>query len=184
MSVLWQPSTERIEHSTLTAFQRWLQDERGLSFADYASLWGWSTDALEKFWGCVWDYFGLGARGASVLERRVMPGARWFQGTFLNYAERALAHDPGRIAIEYEREDGAHRTITFGERLSPRHVPDRILAVPAIPYTVTGKKCEVPVKRLLRGEPADLVIARESLRHVPSPSFRGLHALPLMFRKA
>jgi len=47
-------------------------------------------------------------------------------------------------------------------------IPDRILAVPAIPYTVTGKKCEVPVKRLLRGEPAELVIARESLRNPDS----------------
>jgi acetoacetyl-CoA synthetase len=115
VSVLWQPTPERVERSTLTAFRRWLDDERGLAFDDYGSLWRWSVDELEQFWACVWDYFALGQRGETVLERRVMPGARWFEGTHLNYAERALAHDPERIAIEYEREDGARRTMTFGE---------------------------------------------------------------------
>jgi len=115
MSVLWQPSPERVERSTLTAFRRWLEDERGFAFADYASLWRWSVDELEEFWACVWDYFALGPRGASVLGQRAMPGARWFEGTHLNYAERALAHDPERTAVEYEREDGARRTMTFGE---------------------------------------------------------------------
>ena len=48
-------------------------------------------------------------------------------------------------------------------QLSPRHVPDRIVSVPAIPRTLTGKKLESPVKRLLRGEPADKVASRSSL---------------------
>jgi acetoacetyl-CoA synthetase len=47
--------------------------------------------------------------------------------------------------------------------LSPRHVPDAICAVPAIPRTLTGKKLERPVKRLLRGEPAEAVASRDSL---------------------
>ena len=75
MSVLWQPTPERVERSTLTAFRRWLDDERGLAFDDYVSLWRWSVDELEQFWACVWDYFALGQRGETVLERRVMPGA-------------------------------------------------------------------------------------------------------------
>jgi acetoacetyl-CoA synthetase len=48
-------------------------------------------------------------------------------------------------------------------QLSPRHVPDRIVTVPAIPRTLTGKKLEAPVKRLLRGEPAEKVASRSSL---------------------
>ena len=48
-------------------------------------------------------------------------------------------------------------------QLSPRHVPDTIRAVPAIPRTLTGKKLEAPVKRILRGEPADAVASRDSL---------------------
>jgi acetoacetyl-CoA synthetase len=49
------------------------------------------------------------------------------------------------------------------EQLSPRHVPDVIRAVPAIPRTLTGKKLEAPVKRILGGEPVDAVASRDSL---------------------
>ena len=47
--------------------------------------------------------------------------------------------------------------------LSPRHVPDRIRAVPAIPRTLTGKKLEAPVKRLLRGAAPEDVASRDAL---------------------
>jgi acetoacetyl-CoA synthetase len=49
------------------------------------------------------------------------------------------------------------------EQLSPRHVPDSIFAVPAIPYTLTGKKLEVPVKRILRGEELSQVASADAL---------------------
>ena len=49
------------------------------------------------------------------------------------------------------------------ENLSPRHVPDRIDAVPAIPRTLSGKKLEVPVKRILTGTPADRAASRGAL---------------------
>jgi acetoacetyl-CoA synthetase len=48
-------------------------------------------------------------------------------------------------------------------QLSPRHVPDAIVSVPAIPRTLTGKKLEAPVKRILRGESSERVASRDSL---------------------
>ena len=116
--VLWEPSAERVQHSTLTSFRSWLELERGLSFADYDDLWQWSVVELEQFWGAVWDFFALGPRGTEVLTRRTMPGAEWFPETTVNYAERALAHPAAGIAIEYEREDGLRRTLTFAELLA------------------------------------------------------------------
>lgn len=56
------------------------------------------------------------------------------------------------------------------DRLSPRHVPDRIIAVPAVPYNLTGKKLEVPVKRLLNGEPRERVVSPGALRNPESIS--------------
>jgi acetoacetyl-CoA synthetase len=47
--------------------------------------------------------------------------------------------------------------------LSPRHVPDEVVAVPSIPRTLSGKKLEVPVKRILTGTPADVAASRGSL---------------------
>ena len=83
--LLWTPSRERSEGSQLAGYLRWLARERGRSFADYASLWQYSVDELEDYWGSLWDYFELGPRSfSSVLEQRVMPGARWFPGVQLN----------------------------------------------------------------------------------------------------
>jgi len=91
--LLWEPSAALVERSRLTEFGRWLERERGLSFDGYPELWQWSVDDLEGFWEAIWDFFGVqadGERGA-VLGSREMPGARWFPGTRLNYAEHVFA---------------------------------------------------------------------------------------------
>ena len=69
------------------------------------------------------------------------------------------------LADGVELDDELRSSIARGLRthLSPRHVPDAILAVPAIPRTLTGKKLEAPVKRILRGEPVDAVASKDSL---------------------
>ena len=69
------------------------------------------------------------------------------------------------LADGVQLDDGLESRIAAGLRsqLSPRHVPDMIRAVPAIPRTLTGKKLEAPVKRILRGEPVDAVASRDSL---------------------
>jgi acetoacetyl-CoA synthetase len=73
-------------------FLTWLERERGLTFAGYEELHRWSVDDLDGFWSAVWEHFGV--RGHSpydaVLGRREMPGAEWFPGATLNYAEHAL----------------------------------------------------------------------------------------------
>ncbi|MGH8270239.1 MAG: acetyl-coenzyme A synthetase N-terminal domain-containing protein, partial [Steroidobacteraceae bacterium] len=95
--ILWTPSTERIERANVTAFSLWLERERGLAFADYRELWRWSVTDLESFWGALWDYLAVEASApyARVLGRRAMPGAEWFPGARLNYAENVLRPERG-----------------------------------------------------------------------------------------
>ena len=105
--LLWTPSPERIERSHLTALMRWLAKERGLKFASYAELWQWSVDDLEAFWQAIWDYFDV--RSSTPYERvlvdRRMPGAKWFPGARLNYAQHALRHErPNADALMYLSE--------------------------------------------------------------------------------
>ena len=70
---------------------RWLADEDGRELASYEDLWAWSVDDLEGFWASVWRYFDIQATPYdAVLGDREMPGARWFPGARLNYAEHAL----------------------------------------------------------------------------------------------
>jgi acetoacetyl-CoA synthetase len=94
---LWQPSEAVVDTSRLTAYMRWLETSRGLSFAGYSELWAWSVDELEAFWESVWEYFDVRASKPydAVLASRAMPGARWFSGAELSYAEHVFAGKDG-----------------------------------------------------------------------------------------
>jgi len=115
---LWEPSPERVERATMTRYMRWLEAERGLSFEGYDDLWRWSVDELEDFWASIWDFFEVrsSAGYSSVLPERVMPGARWFEGAELNYAEHVLAvGDDDALAVQHAAEDREPGSITRGE---------------------------------------------------------------------
>lgn len=75
-------------------YQDWLRDQRGLAFDSYDELWRWSTTELDAFWQSIWDYFALQSPTAhtSALARNVMPGAEWFPGAQVNYAQQVLRH--------------------------------------------------------------------------------------------
>jgi acetoacetyl-CoA synthetase len=90
--VLWTPPADVLERSRIGDYLRWLKAERGLEFADYDELWRWSVTDLSAFWGSIWDYFQVIAHtpATDVLAEATMPGARWFPGATLNYAEHVL----------------------------------------------------------------------------------------------
>ena len=115
--VLWSPSERFAAESHLSAFITWLRDERGLVFEDYDALWRWSVDDLEVFWLAVWDFFDVPShrQPTRVLAEGTMPGASWFEGARLNYAEMALAGADDRPAITFEREDGSGASMTRKE---------------------------------------------------------------------
>ncbi len=97
------PSADVLEHSKVGAFLTWLDDHRDVHLTTHEELWRWSVDDLEGFWGAVWDYFRVisHAPHSRVLATQQMPGAEWFPGALLNYAEHALgqAEDADRIAV-------------------------------------------------------------------------------------
>ena len=95
--VLWEPTAATSRDANITHYLEWLRSERGLSFGDYDTLWRWSVERLEDFWASIWDYYGVGAASGygTVLADRAMPGARWFTGARLNYAEQVLARATG-----------------------------------------------------------------------------------------
>jgi acetoacetyl-CoA synthetase len=75
-------------------YQNWLRDHRGLAFDSYDALWRWSTTELDAFWQSVWDYFALQSptpHSAALAENK-MPGAKWFPGAQVNYAQQVLRH--------------------------------------------------------------------------------------------
>jgi acetoacetyl-CoA synthetase len=108
---LWDPSEELVESCELTRFMR----SRG--FADYASLWEWSVRDLEAFWGSLWEWCDIEARPYErVLGRREMPGAEWFPGAALSYAQHVFrGHDDGAVALVHASELRPTAETTWGE---------------------------------------------------------------------
>jgi acetoacetyl-CoA synthetase len=117
---LWEPSKEFKENARISDYMTWLAAEKDLDFRDYNELWEWSVTDLEGFWASVWEYCGVEASEPyeSVLAKREMPGAEWFPGARLNYAENILKNAEGRFdepAIMHQSEVRSLDNVTWGE---------------------------------------------------------------------
>jgi acetoacetyl-CoA synthetase len=95
----------------IVLFQRWVEQRLGRHFDSYDAFWQWSVDDLAGFWSAVWDFFELSSPTPwrAVLEAPQMPGARWFPGATLNYAQVLLrhcdaAHAAGLPAVVFQNE--------------------------------------------------------------------------------
>jgi acetoacetyl-CoA synthetase len=120
-SILWEPSRGVREGANLTAYMRWLATRKGLTFDSYQQLWRWSVEVPASFWHSLWSYFGVHAsqEPAATLPDKSMPGARWFPGARLNYAENFFVrNDPDRLAIIYKAEDRPLQTIRWADLAS------------------------------------------------------------------
>jgi acetoacetyl-CoA synthetase len=116
--LLWRPDPSRLAGSRMVAFRDWLRAERGLDFPSYDALWTWSTADLPAFWGSVAEFLGVRfhAPAAQVLGSAAMPGAVWFPGATLNYAEHALSSGADDdLAVLFDREDGLSSRLTYGQ---------------------------------------------------------------------
>ncbi|MEP6639647.1 MAG: AMP-binding protein, partial [Chloroflexota bacterium] len=117
-ALLWEPSAAFRDASTMTDYLGWLERERGLRFDDYAALWRWSVDDLEAFWSSIAAYYRIPLHGAwsRVLGRSTMPGATWFDGAELNYAEVLFGRlDDDRPALLARSEETPLREVSGAE---------------------------------------------------------------------
>jgi acetoacetyl-CoA synthetase len=116
--ILWRPSAAAVEASNLTAYVDRLRSDRGLDLTTYPELWRWSVDDPEGFWNSIFDHFEVqfdGERGPALASRE-MPGAKWFPGVRLNWAERAFAgKDDETVAILHASELRELSELTWGE---------------------------------------------------------------------
>jgi acetoacetyl-CoA synthetase len=106
--LLWQPTSEETAQSNLAGYMRWLEATRGLKFNDYEALRAWSVADLDVFWNSIADFFEVRFHHPpeKTLSSHELPGARWFPGSMLNYAEHALKHSVGEStpAIVFQGE--------------------------------------------------------------------------------
>ncbi len=153
--LLWTGSNDYIAGSNISKFLDWLKAERQLEFATYEELWSWSATEIEAFWQIIWDYFEIHSitPTSSVLEKRVMPGAKWFPGARVNYTEHVLRcaedGDPDRPFLLHKSELRPLQAMSWAEVVRDVHEiatklralgvkpGDRVAAyMPNIPETV------------------------------------------------
>jgi acetoacetyl-CoA synthetase len=85
---------------------------------DYAALWEWSTESPAEFWAAVWDFCGIRAHrpyDTVLRDAARMPGATWFEGAELNFAENLLEHAASGVALVFENERGEHIALSWDE---------------------------------------------------------------------
>jgi acetoacetyl-CoA synthetase len=119
---IWRPDPAVAARSAIAEFGRFVTARTGVEFGQYLDLWRWSVDHLEEFWGAVWDFYAVVADGSHAVPldagAAAMPGARWFPGTRLSYAEHALRGRPGDddiVAVTAVLEDGTASQTTWAQ---------------------------------------------------------------------
>ncbi len=115
---LWEPLPARAARTNMVRFMEFVRANIARDVSDYASLYRWSVAWPELFWPAVWDFCGLRASRTAdtVLQsRESMPGARWFEGALLNFAENLLARRDAGPALEFRGENGRRSSLSYSE---------------------------------------------------------------------
>jgi acetoacetyl-CoA synthetase len=116
--ILWEPSDSVRRNSAMTRYMRWLEEHKALHFDAYDALWEWSISHLDDFWESIWQFFEVTSSSpySAVLGDREMPGAQWFPGARLNYAEQVFRHvSSNRPALIFRSERQPLTEISWDE---------------------------------------------------------------------
>jgi acetoacetyl-CoA synthetase len=116
--LLWQPTEQQIVNTNMFRFMTRINQRYQTDFDDYDSLYQWSIDHIPQFWQEMWDFADIQASApytAVVDDATKMPGAQWFEGAQLNFAENLLRYRDDRLAIVFRGEDRVRRTLTYAQ---------------------------------------------------------------------
>lgn len=117
--LLWTPSEEQKNGCRMADFMRFVNKRCGKDFHEYAELYKWSVDNIPDFWAAIWDYFDILCSkpyDKVVDDLNKFPGAEWFVGARLNYAENILRYcDRDGVAITFRGEDYVRTVMTRRE---------------------------------------------------------------------
>ncbi|HKL00994.1 MAG TPA: acetoacetate--CoA ligase [Desulfotignum sp.] len=115
---LWEPSEDRIKSTNMYRFMTIVNEKYNKHFTDYPQLWEWSVENLEDFWATAWDFLDIKASvpyEKVIQDKDKMPGATFFKGSKLNFAENLLRCRDDRTALVFRGEDAVRRTLTYNQ---------------------------------------------------------------------
>ncbi|OQS04673.1 acetoacetyl-coenzyme A synthetase [Thraustotheca clavata] len=107
MKLLWTPSQQLLKTSEWTKFTAFVNKKYRLNISTVSGLWQWSVDNISDFWAATWEYTGIisSTPYTKVIDdEKKMPGAKFFPGARLNFAENLLRFRDDRTAIVFKSE--------------------------------------------------------------------------------
>ena len=116
---IWEPAKERIEGANINRFMRFAREQTNNDdLRSYAPLYDFSIRQPERFWQLVWEFCGIRATGdfdEVLVDGDKMPGAKWFPGVRLNFAQNLLRFKDERIALIARSEWGHEREVSYAQ---------------------------------------------------------------------
>ncbi len=115
---LWKPTETRIKNANMTQFITFVNQKYGKGFKSYADLYQWSIDSIPDFWAAMWEFAGIKASrnyDRVIEDLKQFPGAKWFPGARLNFAENLLRHRDDRLAFIFRGETEKSAKMTYAE---------------------------------------------------------------------
>ena len=116
--LLWKPSEDRIRQSNLFRLIRFINEKHGTQLSEFDSLYQWSIDHIPDFWAALWEFLDIQASKPYqevIDDLSKMPGAKWFSGAELNFAENLLRYRDDQVALIFKGEGQPSRKMTYAE---------------------------------------------------------------------
>lgn len=107
--LLWQPDQQRIDNAAITGFMAWINHRYNTQLDHYQQFWQWSIDDISRFWEALAEYYQVfdTSRMPEAITESVMPGAQWFAGSRVNFAEYTLRQGSGERTAVFVESEGA-----------------------------------------------------------------------------
>ncbi len=116
--LLWEPTQERIKNTNMYRFMNFINEKNSQNITEYPSLYQWSIENIPDFWAAMWEFAGIKASkpyDKIIDDLGKMPGAKWFAGTRLNFAENLLRYRDNQTALIFNGEDQVAARMTYAE---------------------------------------------------------------------
>ncbi|MGD8944396.1 MAG: acetoacetate--CoA ligase [Desulfobacterales bacterium] len=116
--LLWKPTEQQIKQSNMYRFMTFMNETYQLKFEEYGPLYDWSIENIADFWAAFWDFADIihsKSYDEVIDDATKMPGAKWFAGARLNFAENLLRYRDDRIALIFKGEDQPSIQMTYAQ---------------------------------------------------------------------
>ena len=116
--LLWKPTDDQIKNSNMYRFMNFINEKHDQNFAEYPTLYKWSVEHIADFWAAMWEFADIIASkpyNDVIHDVNKMPGARWYSGARLNFAENLLRYRDNQVALIFKGEGQASTKMTHAE---------------------------------------------------------------------